>query len=195
MKHSYNVESYYDYGKYISVTDQYLTGTASITYIIPKSIDDDIFELTKNINIFDEDEEKIVFDDTYEDYRQWFTVNLKTPKFTLKSDLDFKNSLSYLGFGEIFDQNYDSFKNAFDDEKLINYNIYIEKMKQRNEVEFNEDGTIVKSVSMASMAKYESAGPMDMKTLDVNLNQPFIYIIRDCNQTPIFVGHVNNPKL
>ena len=45
---------------------------------------------------------------------------------------------------------------------------------------------------MASMAK-ESAMPIG-NTLDVNLNQPFIYIIRDINDTPIFVGHVDNPK-
>ena len=51
-------------------------------------------------------------------------------------------------------------------------------MKQRNEVEFNEDGSIVKSVSMSGMSKGEAA-PFIGDTLDVNLNQPFIYIIRD----------------
>jgi serine protease inhibitor len=40
-----------------------------------------------------------------------------------------------------------------------------------------------------------SAAPMKNDTLDVKLNQPFIYIIRDINGTPIFVGHVDNPTI
>ena len=191
MKHSYMTESYFDYGSYISVRDYYSGGTASITYIIPKSTDDNIFELTKNVNIFVDDLEKEVKDES--EYRSWITVNLKTPKFTLKTDLNFKKSLTSLGFGDIFDENVDSFKNAFNDDSLAGYNIYVSVMKQRNEVEFNEDGTIVKSVSMAGMSKSEAA-PFAGDTLDVNLNQPFIYIIRDINETPIFVGHVDNPN-
>jgi serine protease inhibitor len=46
---------------------------------------------------------------------------------------------------------------------------------------------------MASFGAWEAAS-MYGDTLDVKLNQPFIYIIRDANDTPIFVGHVDNPK-
>ena len=94
----------------------------------------------------------------------------------------------------MFSDQVDSFHNAFKDEKLDGFNLYISVMKQRNEVEFNEDGSVVKSVSMAGISKAESAMPGDFNTLDVDLNQPFIYIIRDINNTPIFVGHVDNPK-
>ena len=99
-----------------------------------------------------------------------------------------------LGFGDIYNPSIDSFKNAFDDEKLDDFNIYIQKIKQKNEVEFNEDGSIVKSVTMATFGA-GSAAPMENDTLDVKLNQPFIYIIRDINGTPIFVGHVDNPTI
>ena len=192
MKHSYMVEGFYDYGSYISVRDYYGGGNATITYLIPKSVDDNIFDLTKDVNIFTEDEEKLVKDTS--EFPNWYTVNLQTPKFTLKTDLNFKSSLTSLGFGDIFDQNVDSFKNAFRDDRLDGYTIYVSVMKQRNEVEFNEDGSIVKSVSMAGMSKGEAA-PFIGDTLDVTLNQPFIYIIRDINDTPIFVGHVDNPKV
>lgn len=193
MKHSYMVESYYDYGDYISVRDFYDQGNASITYLVPKKTKDNIFDLTKDVNFFLEDETKKVKDES--EFPNWFTVNLKTPKFKLKCDLNFKESLSDLGFAKMFDENYDSFKNAFNDEDLLGYNMYISVMKQRNEVEFSEDGTIVKSVSMAGISKSESAPFIDSKTLDIDLNQPFIYIIRDINDTPIFVGHVDNPDL
>ena len=86
-------------------------------------------------------------------------------------------------------------KKFLDDEKLDDFNIYIQKIKQKNEVEFNEDGSIVKSVTMASFGNGGKAAPMENDTLDVKLNQPFIYIIRDINGTPIFVGHVDNPTI
>lgn len=191
MKHSYQAEYYYDYDKYISVQDYYRGGYASITYLVPKSTNDNIYDLTKDVNIFEEDETKIKKDDS--EYRNWYTVNLKTPKFTLKADLDFEKSLKSLGFSDIFNPDIDSFSKAFSNINTDLYNIYVSKMKQRNEVEFNEDGSIVKSVSMAAMNKSESA-PMFGDTLDVNLNQPFIYIIRDYNDTPIYVGHVDNPN-
>ena len=193
MRHSFGSEQYYDYGSYITVKDYYYARNASVTYLVPKSVDDNIFELTKTANIFiDKEENKVVSTNKYDPF---FTINLKTPKFTLKTDLDFKNALTNLGFGDIFNRNIDSFKNAFDDPLADNYNIYVQKVKQRNEVEFNEDGSTVRSVTMASFGGATSAAPMVMDTLDVQLNQPFIYIIKDVNDTPIFVGHVDNPSL
>ena len=191
MNHSYLSQSYYDYGSYISVKDYYFSRRASVTYLVPKKVEDNIFDLTKDVNIFEEKEENIVKSERHD----YIMVNLSTPKFTTKSDVDFQKCLDNLGFGDIYNPNIDSFKNAFDDEKLDDYNIYIQKIKQKNEVEFNEDGSIVKSVAMASFGAGGAAAPMRNDTLDVKLNQPFIYIIRDINGTPIFVGHVDNPTI
>lgn len=190
MNHSYLSQSYYDYGSYISVKDYYFSGRASVTYLVPKKVEDNIFDLTKDVNIFEEKEENIVKNEGY----GHIMVNLSTPKFTTKTDVDFQKCLDNLGFGDIYNPNIDSFKNAFDDVKLEDYNIYIQKIRQKNEVEFNEDGSIVKSITMASFGA-GSAAPMKNDTLDVKLNQPFIYIIRDINGTPIFVGHVDNPTI
>lgn len=191
MNHSYYSQCYYDYGSYISVKDYYSSRRASVTYLVPKKVEDNIFDLTKDIDIFEEKEENIVKNEEYGD----IMINLSTPKFTTKSDIDFYKCLDNLGFGDIYNKNIDSFKNAFDDEKLDDYNSYIQKIKQKNEVEFNEDGSIVKSVTMSTLAATDIAPPMGNDTLDVKLNQPFIYIIRDINDTPIFVGHVDNPTI
>ena len=188
MNHSYLSQSYYDYGSYISVKDYYFSSRASVTYLVPKKLEDNIFDLTKDVNIFEEKEENIVKNEGH----GYIMVNLSTPKFTTKADVDFQKCLDNLGFGDIYNPNIDSFKNAFDDAKLEDYNIYIQKIKQKNEVEFNEDGSIVKSITMAPFGA-GTAAPMRNDTLDVKLNQPFIYIIRDINDTPIFVGHVDNP--
>ena len=143
MSHSYTTDCYYDYGSYISFKDYYLTGVGSITYLIPKDTSDDIYALTRNVNIFDEkDTNKVVFKrDPYSDYTSPFVVNLKTPKFKVTAEIDFKNSLSNLGFGDMFDDHFDSFHNAFDDPAASTLNFYLEQAKQKNEVEFNEDGT------------------------------------------------------
>ncbi|MCR5309480.1 MAG: hypothetical protein K6E21_05170 [Bacilli bacterium] len=194
MKHSYMCEEYYDYESYISIRDYYMNGNASITYIVPKKIDDDIFALTKNKNIFEDKIENRVKVDPGADYYRAVLVNLQTPKFKVDIELDLKNTLINLGFADMFNDQIDSFSKAFDDPSAPNYNFYLAQMKQKNEVEFNEDGTIVKSVSFGSVeAKDTSMGPPGDE-IDVKLNQPFIYIVRDCNDVPILVGHIDNPQ-
>ena len=120
-------------------------------------------------------------------------VELKTPKFHFKADSDFKSCLRALDLGEVFDPNINSFGNAFSDENAGSTNFYLQNLKQRNEVEFNEDGSTVRSVSFGAGAG--SAAPYSDGGLEVELNQPFIYIIKDINDMPIFVGHVDNPTL
>ena len=190
MQHYYLSSEYYDYGSYISIKDYYIDKNASITYLVPKKVEDNIFTLTKDKNIFEEKKENIVKKEDNND----ILIHLTTPKFVSKVDVDFKECLSNLGFSEIFNHEVDSFKNAFNDPKITNDDkTYIQNLKQRNEVDFNEDGSTIKSITMASM-RAGSAAPVNKDSLDVNLNQPFIYIIRDINDTPIFVGHIDNPS-
>lgn len=192
MQHEFYTDKYYDYGSYISFSDIYMNNYATVTYIVPKDTKDDIYELTKNINIFEENDEKEV-SNKHGDYYEPIIVDLKTPKFKTKSDLDFKTCFESLGFGDMFDNNIDSFHKAFLEEGSEGVRFYLQQAKQRNEIEFNEDGSIVKSLSMAAMGEDKSAAPF-RDALDVKLNQPFIYIIKDINGVPILVGHVDNPK-
>ena len=197
MKHSYFSPYYCDYGSYISVRDYYHDGNASVTYLVPKKTEDNIFELTKDANIFEEKEDDKVYATKGGRHSSFdeFMVHLKTPKFKLKCDVDFRECLEGLGFESVFDRKIDSFKNAFSGDNLDNMNFYLQQVKQRNEVEFNEDGSVVKSVSMAVVGGVATAAPNEPTgTLEVDLNQPFIYIIKDVNDTPVFVGHVDNPN-
>lgn len=189
MRHSYLSQAYYDYGSYVSVKDYYHRGVASITYLVPKKTSDNIFDLTKEVNIFIENENNKVEHNA----NGYININLTTPKFNNKCDINFQVALENLGFSDIFDKNMDSFKGAISGDNNSDYKLYIQTVKQRNEVEFNEDGSIIRSVTMASFGG-NTAAHMSNDTLDVSLNQPFIYIIKDINDTPIFVGHVDNPK-
>ena len=190
MKHSYFADCYYDYGSYISVKDYYLNSWASVTYLVPKDVNQNIFELTKSANIFEEDSDKKVLTPN----GRGTMVELKTPKFHFKADSDFKSCLRALDLGEVFDPNINSFGNAFSDENAGSTNFYLQNLKQRNEVEFNEDGSTVRSISFGAGAG--GSAPLSPDGgLEVELNQPFIYIIKDINDMPIFVGHVDNPTL
>ena len=187
MTHSYHAPYYYDYGSYISVKDYYDNGDNSITFIIPKDHNDNIYELTEYVNIFEEKEENKVLginDDP-------IMIKMKTPKIKFKTDMEYNNALKSLGFEDMFNSEIDTLSNAFSGNHS-GTNFHMKVIKERNEVEFNEDGTTVKSVVMGTMNGTESV--QREESLDVNLDQPFIYIIRDINQTPIFVGHVDNPK-
>ena len=200
MHHSYFTDCYYDYDSYISFKDYYANGVGSVTYIVPKKYEDNIYELTKNVNIFEEKEENKIVpecdedeDEAYCRFAHQIEVTLSTPKFKNKIDFEFNKTLEDLGLGDIFDPQYDSFHNAFNDSRLDGYQHYLGIFKQKNEVEFNEDGSVVRSLTVASM-KAESAVRLESDVLVVKLDQPFIYIIRDINGIPIFVGHIDNPS-
>ena len=68
----------------------------------------------------------------------------------------------------------------------------LEYIKQKNKVEFNEKGTVVKSFTISMGAKNTSMSPLDTYTLEVKLNSPFIYVIRDVNNLPLYIGNVSN---
>ena len=190
MKHSYLTDCYYDYGNYLSVTDYYTDKVASVTYLVPKKVEDNIYELTKGKNIFvDEEKSKVVNSNPKES----IMVKLTTPKFSFKNDIDLKSSLGNLGFEDVFNRNINSFDKVIKENPTEKYNVYLQNIKQRNEIDFNENGTVVRSLTTASFGA-GSAGSMEMNTVEVKLNQPFIYIIKDINGSPIFVGHVDNPK-
>ena len=54
----------------------------------------------------------------------------------------------------------------------------------------NEDGTTIKSISFAEI----EYGIKQFLGLEIKLDQPFIYIIRDKNKLPIFMGYIKEPK-
>ena len=190
MRHTYLADRYWDYGDYVAVKDYYHRGYASVTYLVPKRSDDDILTLTAGANIFKEDETKV----RRNEGAGSLFVSLKTPKFALKAETNFRPCFDSLGLGDLFDPEIDSLHGAFEYEGTEDVTFFLQAVKQKNEVEFSEDGTIVKSLALAQLGYGAAAPQFGGNELRVDLDQPFIYIIRDINGTPIFVGHVDNPK-
>lgn len=177
MSHSYRGE-YYDYAKYVSVYDYYQNAN-SVQYIIPKSVDDNIYDILGDSSFLEESgtlNESVV-------------VNMTAPIFTSNSLVDFKPSLESLGLGSLFSSDENNLNEMFVSSPV---NSYIKQIKQKNEVSFTIDGTKIKSLAIAGGAS--SAAPAK-GTLEVKLNQPFIYVIRDSTNIPLYIGHFDNPAV
>ena len=117
-------------------------------------------------------------------------ITLSVPKFKIKNEIDFIPLLEKLGLEKIFNKDYSTLNNPFIIKK--GYNYYLNEVIQKNIIELNEDGTIIKSISYASIIE-ETVVNIDLG-FEIKLNQPFIYIIRDRNKLPIFIGYIKEPN-
>lgn len=184
MNHRYLGKAY-EYDKYYSVYDAYRNGY-SVQYLVAKD-DYKIDEAIQNQDIFHEDEEKrLTREVSLEHVEKDIFIDLTLPKLNMLESVDFKEILSELGLGDIFKPTFKNLDRVFS----LKGDFAIEKIMQKNQVTFNEEGTIVKSLSFAGAG---NAAPFDGKTLEVKLDHPYIYIIYDQNHLPLFVGHVDRP--
>ena len=181
MKHSYYTYDYYDYDKYISFYDYY-TNKYLIQYIIPKSINDNILELVKDKNFIYEDELN---------EKKKMNILLHVPKFRIDNEIDFIPIMKKIGFEKLFNKFYSTIKNPFITRN--DYNYYLGIFLQKNQVELNEDGTTIKSMTTAGVHAKSAVGPTE-NGVEVKLDQPFIYIIRDINHLPVFIGYIKEPN-
>ena len=180
MKHTYYANDYYDYDKYISFYDYY-TNNYLIQYIVPKSIKDNILSLINDKNFIYENE-------IYK--KDGIYITLSVPKFKIDNDIDFIPIMEKIGLDKLFNSLYSTINNPFITRN--DYNYYLGIFSQKNQVELNEDGTTIKSKTLvSSMVISTSIDPMDV---EVKLNQPFIFIIRDINLLPIFIGYIKEPN-
>ena len=180
MKHSYHTYDYYDYDKYISFYDYY-TNNFLIQYIVPKSINDNILNLVSDKNFIYEYE-------TNKKNETYITLNV--PKFRIDNEIDFVPIMEKIGLKKLFNKKYNTLSNPFINRN--DYNYYLGIFSQKNQVELNEDGTTIKSMTVASIRPMSAN--IEFGGIEVKLNQPFIYIIRDRNRLPIFIGYIKEPN-
>ncbi len=190
MSHTY-LGDCYDYGEYIACYDYYRNGM-KIKYLTPKAEDGDIFALTAGADLLRDDEKcKILPPRAAEDeyYREEdLIVHLTMPRFSSECMVDFSEPLKEMGLSYLFEKDNKSFNYAFTglDEDT---SMYLSFVKQKNKVAFSEEGTLIKSVTFA-MTGATSAGPM-RDGIDIKLDHPFIYVVYDANDLPLYIGNVD----
>jgi len=186
MRHSYRGKVF-DYGDYVACYDYYKSGLR-IKYLVPKEETDDIYELTKNAEILPYIPENSESGSSY-------VINLSVPRFSSEYALDMTETLKNMGLSCLFDMNGHSFNYMFSDLPTPFYT-YLSSVKQKNKISFSEDGTIIKTTTYAKVGGKTSAGPhrdegVSIETYDIKLDQPFIYVVYDKNDLPLYVGHVD----
>lgn len=185
MSHKYFGEVY-DYDSYYAFYDYYKNGS-KVKYYVSKELDDNIFDLIdfSSASFLKDEQDKRVLN--YYDSDP--VIDLSIPKFSYTNLTDFSSILKDLGLEKLFSSSYNSLDNVFIDYEDNNY--YCKWVKQKNEVTFSEDGTTIKTVSMSFGAG--SSAPME--SLKVSLNRPFVYVIYDSNDLPLYIGNVIDPSL
>ena len=185
MSHSYLGEVY-DYDAYLSCYDYYANGY-KVQYLITKDKNEDIFKLLENHNFLIEDEDRLIL--TPDDENE-LIISLKVPTFENNCLIDFKPILASSGLSIVFEENSHAFDGAFSNLDS-DTSIYLKTLIQKNKISFTESGTVIYSTTLGGM-NYSASAPR-LYTIDINLDHPFIYVIYDESNIPLYIGAVNNP--
>lgn len=108
-------------------------------------------------------------------------VNLSIPKFKFIKNYDLKEDLKELGVKQIFENN-NSLEN-------ISKNLFVDYIRQNVGIDFSEKG--VEATSITSIGINKTSLPHN--EINIILDKPYYYIIKDANGIILFIGYVNNP--
>lgn len=110
-------------------------------------------------------------------------VQWSVPKFDVSSDLDLKSTLTGLGITDVFDPDVSDFTPLTDTDP-----VWLDQAKQIARVKVDEKGVEAAAVTLLE-ANGGSAPPEDLKYCIMDLDRPFLFLIRADGVT-LFVGVV-----
>ena len=148
---------------------------------MPKKLDDNIFNVLPNDFLTKEVEPK------------YTAISLSVPKLDMTCKNDITDIIKGTGIQKMYEykSGHSYLDNAcetpnFEDASWVKFT------KQKTSVSFDEDGTVVKSITF-SVANGTDSMPIS-NGFEIVLNQPFVYTIKDRDGLPLVLGAVNNPK-
>ena len=120
-------------------------------------------------------------------------LNIHIPKFEFDYDLKLKDDLEKIGITDAFDKILANFSNMADLEKTGS-NLYVSDAFHKSNIEFSEEG--IKAAAITVFGISDTVAIKEEKTpIEININKPFIFLIRDKNTNEIwFVGTVYEPN-
>ena len=113
-------------------------------------------------------------------------VNLSIPKFDISASDDLKKHAAQLGVTAIFDPQTADFSNSVTGD----YPVWISALNQATRVAIDEEG--VTATSYIEMVAPGAAEPPE-EIIDFVLDRPFIFVITNRYDLPLFAGVVNDP--
>ena len=105
------------------------------------------------------------------------------PRFDVKTSVDLKDILKALGVTDAFDGNMADFTPLTDNGAMVN------SVMQAARVKIDEEG--VEAVAYTEIVANDSSAMIEPPpVVEMNLNRPFLFVIFDGNDVPLFVGTV-----
>ena len=116
-------------------------------------------------------------------------LDISIPRFSYDYDLSLKDDLIDLGVKDAFDSSLADFSNMTDKSEF-----YVSEALHKANIDFSEKG--VKAAAATVIYVTEGMVLEEEKPIEININKPFMYIIRDKETNEIwFVGTVYKPNL
>ena len=127
-----------------------------------------------------------VYPEDMQSHRRYMKVNLSLPKFDIRSSGDLKEDLQSMGITNIFDPKNAGLSHAVTGD----LDVWFTAVNQATRVAIDEEG-----VTAASYIEMPAAGaaPPPEEIIDFILDRPFLFVITNRYNLPLFAGVVNNP--
>ena len=109
------------------------------------------------------------------------------PKFKYNYSESLKDILSDLGMKTAFDENKADFSKINDLSVEDALPLYIDDVLHKTKIEVTEKGTKAAAATAVVMGA-GAAAPIEKKKVYIYLDRPFVYMIVDKNNVPLFIG-------
>ena len=171
---------YFDLGDADAFKKPYAGGEYSFVGILPR--DKDIVEYVNDL-----DAEKL--SEGLKECVDPSTVDLYVmiPKFKYNYSKSLKEILPQLGMANAFDPDTADFSKINDMSVPFAPLLYIDDVLHKTKIEVTERGTKAAAVTAVIMAN-GTGMPLPKKEIYINLDRPFVYMIVDKNNVPLFIG-------
>ena len=122
--------------------------------------------------------------------REHAHVKTEIPKFSSECSYTLSEVLSSMGMPLAFDSENADFSEMGTYDAANNGNLYIGEVIHKTAIEVNEVGTRAAAVTVVDQPG-DSAPPNEIQTYYLTFDRPFVYMIMDRNNIPLFIGVVN----
>ncbi|MBP5379928.1 MAG: hypothetical protein J6Y64_10360 [Ruminococcus sp.] len=161
----------------------YLNGDYYFLGIMPR--DKDIIQY---VNDLDAEKLSEALTKPYESEEVPLDLNVMIPEFEYDYSTSLPETLKALGINDAFDKYKADFSRLCDRTVPGSDPIYLGDVIHKTKIEVSKEGTKAAAVTVS----FGNAGgmPPKMKTVNIRLDKPFVYMLVDKNNIPLFVGAV-----
>lgn len=182
--HKEKIHTYYYVGEDFGAVYLHLRDGSRMWFFLPdegKTVDDVLQRGEYAHFLFSQ-----VYPEDMQDQYKYMKVNLSLPKFDIRSSSDLKDDLQNMGITNIFDPVRSSLSHSLTGDM----DVWLAALNQSTRVAIDEEG--VTAASYMEMPGAGAAMPPD-EIIDFVLDRPFLFVITNQYNMPLFAGVVNAP--